>query len=261
MMLAVAEASDFRSLTGFEDYLTALILPGSTVAFPRLSAFVLCNHHTSEQVRSGIVLNYVTFGGAEVLWGLMPSLPSQVVHAEVKLALVLAANPDGLTYRFGVPEVPVLTLNVLGLHPHPMVRVWVAERIRAGVVFHHLVHDANPLVRCAVAGRTDAPGGVLAELAEDSNVSVRLGVARNVGASGVVLRGLAGDVDSLVRGGVALNPGCPVDVLGGLLGDGSLSVVMSVVRNPGLPVVFLRGLCDHEVEAVRLLAASRLRGG
>ncbi|WP_121159567.1 hypothetical protein [Micromonospora pisi] len=77
---------------------------------------------------------------------------------------------------------------------------------------YDLASDPSPLVRKAVAARTDAPAQALRPLARDHDRHVREAVARNTSASVGNLLRLVKDADRWVRWAVAGNPACDESV-------------------------------------------------
>lgn len=75
-----------------------------------------------------------------------------------------------------------------------------------------LAADPSPVVRKAVAARTDAPAQALRPLARDHDRQVREAVARNPSASVGNLLRLVKDADRWVRWAVAGNPACDESV-------------------------------------------------
>ncbi|WP_329109112.1 hypothetical protein OG792_10475 [Micromonospora sp. NBC_01699] len=77
---------------------------------------------------------------------------------------------------------------------------------------YELASDASPVVRKAVATRTDAPAQALRPLTRDHDRDVREAVARNPSTSVGNLLRLVRDADRWVRWAVAGNPGCDESV-------------------------------------------------
>ncbi|MGW4463464.1 hypothetical protein [Micromonospora sp. NPDC004704] len=77
---------------------------------------------------------------------------------------------------------------------------------------YELASDASPVVRKAVATRTDAPAQALRPLTRDHDRDVREAVARNPSTSAGNLLRLVRDADRWVRWAVAGNPGCDESV-------------------------------------------------
>jgi hypothetical protein len=118
------------------------------------------------------------------------------------------------------------------------------------------VHHPSPLLRWALAARSDLPAEVYGQLAMDPHAGVRADLAENPAVEDALLRALAGDRGHDVQRRLAHNPRVPLDVLIRLAGTTKIGATL-LPRVAAASPTEVEELAQSPEPAARMLVAQR----